>query len=168
MQSERLYSDNARQSRFPSGTLRMPCARSAAEQPTPRHHKFFRGEVFALEDGTFVVFFDLPTALDSTSLLACSRRRRIAELFVMPQPLPTERVEIEGGARPRIFRGVVFGCLAVGQLCFAFVFAYRFYIVSQSGWATIDSRWIFPVIALASCVAFAREAWRSFAAKKGT
>jgi len=80
----------------------------------------------------------------------------------MSPAMPTGHVDIEPAERPRIFRGVVFSLLALGQLLFAFVFAYRFYIVSQTGWATLDSRWFFPLIAIVSLGAFAQEAWRSF------
>ena len=85
----------------------------------------------------------------------------------MPRHVPTKRIEIDGRAQPRIFRGVVFSFLSLGQMGFAFVFAYRFYILSQTRLATIDSRWIFPVIAIVSCAAFALEAWGAFVPKQG-
>jgi hypothetical protein len=62
----------------------------------------------------------------------------------------------------RIFRGVVFSILAFGQACFLYVFGFHVSITLQTGWLTIDSRWIFPWLALVSCLAFVRDAWRSF------
>ena len=67
----------------------------------------------------------------------------------------------------RILRGVICAFLALGQVVFVFVFAYRFYIISNSALWTIDSRWVFPVVALVSCLAFAFEAWTSIARTKG-
>ncbi len=74
------------------------------------------------------------------------------------------RREMKPGASA--LRGVLFSLLALGQLLFVFVFAYRFYIVSQSDWATLDSRWIFPPIALISFSVFAFEAWKAVVPKK--
>ena len=86
---------------------------------------------------------------------------------MMSQLTPANQVAIAGRPRPRILRGALFTLLALGQLIFSFVFAYRFYIVSQGEWATLDSRWIFPIVALVSLWVFALEAWRSFAPGKG-
>jgi hypothetical protein len=46
--------------------------------------------------------------------------------------MQTKRIEIEGRGGRKIFTGAAFAALALGQLGFAFVFAYRFYIVSQN------------------------------------
>jgi hypothetical protein len=86
----------------------------------------------------------------------------------MSQPMQTGRFEIEGRGKPGIFSGVVFGLLALGQLGFAYLFVRSFYIVSRMDWATLDSRWIFPWIALASFLVFTFKAWRSFVPKRGT
>jgi hypothetical protein len=80
--------------------------------------------------------------------------------------MPTDPVEPGREVRPRILRGVVFSLLAIGQLVFALVFAYRFYIISQSERMSLDSRWILPPIAVVSLLAFAHEAWRAFRPKR--
>ena len=79
--------------------------------------------------------------------------------------MPTDPVEPGSGAQPCLLRGIVFSLLAIGQLVFALVFAYRFYIISQSERMSLDSRWILPPIAAASLLAFAIEAWRAFRPK---
>jgi tellurite resistance protein TehA-like permease len=81
--------------------------------------------------------------------------------------MQAEPVELDTARGRRVFRGVVYALLALGQLVFVFVFIFRFYIISQSERMTIDSRWFVPLIALASLLAFAVEVWKSFVRGKG-
>ena len=73
------------------------------------------------------------------------------------------RSEIEVRGRRRIFTGLFFSFLALGQLVFACFFAFYVRIVSQTEWWTIEWRWILPWIALASFFVFAVKAWKAFA-----
>ncbi len=56
--------------------------------------------------------------------------------------------------------------LACGQLIFAVIFTWRLYIISQTDWYTLDSRWFFPVIALASFWVLAKQAVKGFVAER--
>ena len=75
---------------------------------------------------------------------------------------------MDGKGIRKILKGIALGILAVGQLCFSFIFIWRLYVVSQADLYKIDSRWVLPPIALASFLVFAVLAWRSFVpARKG-
>lgn len=74
-----------------------------------------------------------------------------------PDGQPTSRA-----ARPRIAAGLVFVALALAQAWFAFIFTTIVTVVSQTEWYTVNSRWVYPWVALGSCLIFARSAWRCF------
>lgn len=65
-------------------------------------------------------------------------------------------------SKSKIVAGLLFVALALAQAWFAYVFTAMVTVVSQTEWYTINSRWVYPWIALASCVVFARNAWRCF------
>ncbi len=65
-----------------------------------------------------------------------------------------------GVAWLRIAAGLSFLALALAQAWFAYIFTSVVTVVSQTDWYTINSRWVYPWVALVSCVIFARNAWR--------
>ena len=89
-----------------------------------------------------------------------------SQRLMLPK-MPSNPVELERRTQSCIWRAIAFSLLALGQLIFALVFTYRFYIVSQNEALTLDSGWIFPPIAIVSCVVFALEAWRAVRPKNG-
>ncbi len=60
----------------------------------------------------------------------------------------------------RIAAGISFLVLALAQAWFAYIFTTIVTVISQTDWYTINSRWVYPWVALVSCVIFARNAWR--------
>jgi hypothetical protein len=73
-----------------------------------------------------------------------------------------ERRPANAVARPGVALGLVFVALALAQAWFAYIFMTIATVVSQTPWYTINSRWVYPSVALASSIVFARWAWRCF------
>ncbi len=62
----------------------------------------------------------------------------------------------------RIGSGLFFAILALAQAWFTYLFSVVVTTVSQTEWYTINSRWVYPFLTLASCVFLARRAWHCF------
>ncbi len=62
----------------------------------------------------------------------------------------------------RTLKGILLLVLALGQVALAYLSGVHCYVVSQMDSGKIDSRWILPWIALASCAVLATGAVRAF------